>query len=64
MQPLTQSRARLVSKLGHNSDLIELGLETSRMVFFKNTHALRLIRSIFPLVVKNDGQEESEDEVS
>ena len=42
MQPLTQasgnssdSRARLVTSLGENSDLIELSLETSSMMFFR-----------------------------
>jgi len=56
MQPLTQtgegrsdSRARLVTSLGQNSDLIELVLETSSMMFFRQTHTLRMIRSIFPL---------------
>ena len=59
MQPMTatggdtqtqgESRARLVTSLGENSDLIELNLETSSMMFFKKTHTLRMIRSIFPL---------------
>ena len=49
MSPLTSSKARLVTSLGHNSDLIELGLETSSMMFFKKSHSMRFIRSIFPV---------------
>lgn len=43
MQPLTSTgnarnddmRARLITNLGQNSDLIELNLETSSMMFFR-----------------------------
>ena len=70
MQPLTQSseqkssdetRARLITSLGQNSDLIELNLETSSMMFFRQTHALRMIRSIFPLDGRTEGEEENKE---
>ena len=64
MQPLNQSEARLVTSLGHNSDLIELSLETQNMVFFKKNHAMRFIKSIFPLAVQSSEDENNIDEVA
>ena len=51
MQPgqSTAQKSRLISNLGLNSDLIEISLETSSLMFFKQSHALRMIRSIFPI---------------
>ena len=71
MQPLTQtssggtndSRARLVTSLGENSDLIELSLETSSMMFFRQTHNLRMIRSIFPCQEESQVEPLSDDEL-
>ena len=49
MQPEpNKSKARLVTNLGQNSDLIEMSLETSSLMFFKQKHTLRMIRSVFP----------------
>lgn len=58
-------RARLVTSLGENSDLIEVSLETSSLLFFQQKHNLRLIRSIFPLKkVKNEMAEREHEENS
>ena len=52
-----------MTSLGENSDLIELNLETSSMMFFRQTHQLRMIRSIFPIKdssIKEAAEEEVE----
>ena len=66
MQPLTKqadqnddTKARLITSLGTNSDLIELNLETASMMFFRQTHALRMIRSIFPLPDSDNESQEA-----
>ena len=69
MQPKpNNSRARLVTKLGQNSDLIEMSLETSQLMIFRQKHTLRMIRSVFPYSspreeeIKITDEEEDEEE--
>ena len=62
MQPEpNKSQARLVTNLGQNSDLIEMSLETSSLMFFKQKHTLRMIRSVFP-VADSETQLQPEEE--
>lgn len=56
--------ARLITSLGQNTDLIELELETSSMVFFRIKHTIRLIRSIFPILNKSDDESVVSDDES